>query len=57
MGLRDLLRRWGRNDEERAERGEEGGLGLPDEPIAGDYVADPAGDAVLPEPDDGPVAP
>jgi len=50
MGLRDLLKRWGRGDEERAEHGEEGGLGLPDEPIAGDYLGDPAKEAVLPEP-------
>jgi hypothetical protein len=57
MGLRDLLRRWGRSDEQRAEHGEEGGLGLPDEPITGDYVADPQTEAVLPEPDDGPVPP
>jgi len=53
MGLRDWWNRWGRNDEERAERGEEGGLGLPDEPISGDYV-DPDGkaDSTLPEPGD-----
>jgi hypothetical protein len=57
MGLTDLLRRWGRSDEQRAEHGEEGGLGLPDEPITGDYVADPQSEAVLPEPDDGPVPP
>ena len=49
MGLRDLLRRWGHTDEERAERGEEGGLGLPDEPISGDYLDDPGAEAVLPD--------
>jgi len=46
--LRDLWRRWGRADEERAERGEEGGLALPDEPITGDFLGDQEREAVLP---------
>ena len=52
MGLKDLFKRWGRGDEERAEHGEEGGLALPDEPLAGDYLGDPAEEAVLPEADE-----